>query len=64
MQKPLYEAWQQDSVLVQKQESETYPDIGAESRHVGASIYFADEAGIRSDYHFGTTWLPIGKHRW
>ncbi len=27
----------------------------------GATIYFADEAGIRSDYHAGTTWAPIGR---
>lgn len=26
----------------------------------GATIYFADEAGIRSDYHSGTTWAPVG----
>src|SRR5829696_8363207 len=24
-------------------------------------IYFADEAGIRSDYHSGTTWAPVGQ---
>ena len=28
--------------------------IRAEARRVGASIYFADEAGIRSDHHTGT----------
>ena len=27
----------------------------------GATIYFADEAGIRSDYHAGTTWAPVGR---
>jgi transposase len=27
----------------------------------GATIYFADEAGIRSDYHAGTTWAPVGQ---
>lgn len=57
-QRPLYQAWQQDPVLVQKWESETYPEISAEARRVGASIYFADEAGVRSDYphryHLGT----------
>ena len=24
-------------------------------------MYFADEAGIRSDYHAGTTWAPVGQ---
>jgi hypothetical protein len=27
---------------------------------VGATIYFADEAGVRSDDHAGTTWAPVG----
>lgn len=60
-QKPLYQAWQQDPVLVKQWETETYPAIKAEARAVGATIYFADEAGIRSDYHTGTTWAPVGE---
>jgi len=60
-QKPLYEAWQQDPVLVRQWETETYPEIRAEARRVGATIYFADESGIRSDYHTGTTWAPVGQ---
>jgi transposase len=60
-QKPLYQAWQQDPVLVKQWESETYPAIQAEAKAAGATIYFADEAGIRSDYHTGTTWAPIGE---
>jgi hypothetical protein len=27
----------------------------------GATVYFVDEAGIRSDYHAGTTWAPVGQ---
>ena len=27
----------------------------------GATIYFGDESGIRSDYHTGTTWAPQGQ---
>ena len=60
-QKPLYQAWQQDAVLVRQWESETYPAIRAEARAAGATIYFADESGIRSDYHTGTTWAPRGQ---
>lgn len=26
-----------------------------------ADIFFADEAGVRSDFHRGTTWAPIGE---
>ena len=61
VQKPLYQAWQQDATLVRAWEAEIYPAIRAEAKVVGATIYFADESGIRSDYHTGTTWAPIGE---
>ncbi|GAB7549248.1 IS630 family transposase [Cupriavidus sp. 8B] len=60
-QKPLYQAWQQDAKLVRQWEMETYPEIRAQARAAGATIYFVDEAGIRSDYHTGTTWAPRGQ---
>ncbi len=60
-QKPLYQAWQQDATLVRTWEAETYPAIRAEAKACGATIYFADESGIRSDYHTGTTWAPVGE---
>ena len=60
-QKPLYQAWQQDPVLVRTWETETYPAIRAEAKRVGATIYFGDESGIRSDHHTGTTWAPQGQ---
>lgn len=60
-QKPLYQAWQQDATLVRAWEAEIYPAIRAEAKAKGATIYFADESGIRSDYHAGTTWAPIGE---
>ena len=61
VQKPLYQAWQQDATLVRAWEAGIYPAIRAEAKVVGATIYFADESGIRSDYHTGTTWAPIGE---
>jgi transposase len=42
-------------------ETETYPAIRTEAKQVGATIYFGDESGIRSDYHTGTTWAPQGQ---
>ena len=60
-QKPLYQAWQQDAELVRQWEVETYPAIRAQARAEGATIYFADESGLRSDYHTGTTWAPKGQ---
>lgn len=60
-QKPLYQAWQQDPERVRQWERETFPAIKAEASEVGATLCFADEAGIRSDYHTGTTWAPCGQ---
>jgi transposase len=60
-QRPLHRAYEQNPEAVQRWKSETYPAIRAEAEQAGATIYFADEAGIRSDYHSGTTWAPIGR---
>ncbi len=60
-QKPLYQAWQQNAAMVKRWETETYSEIRAQARSVGATVYFAEEAGIRSDYHTGTTWAPVGE---
>lgn len=59
-QKPLYRAWQQDATLVRTWENETFPQIRARAKALKATIYFADEAGLRSDYHTGTTWSLRG----
>lgn len=60
-QRPLYRAYEQNPEAVQRWKTETYPAIRAEAERCGATIFFADEAGIRSDYHSGTTWAPIGR---
>jgi len=60
-QKPLRRAWQQNPERVVKWTKEEYPAIQKEAKRVGATIYFGDEAGIRSDYHSGTTWAPKGQ---
>ena len=60
-QRPLYRAWQQDTAWVEKWRVEEFPRLQAEAKQAGALIYFADEAGIRSDYHAGTTWAPCGE---
>jgi len=60
-QKPRYHAWQQDPVLVRTWETETFPATAAQAKREGASVSFADESGILSDYHTGTTWAPKGR---
>ena len=59
-QRPLHRAYQQDPEKVQRWKAEEFPTIRAEAKKAGATVYFADEAGIRSDYHSGTTWAPVG----
>ena len=42
-------------------EGRAIPGIRKQAKVEGATIYFADEAGVRSDYHAGTTWAPVGR---
>jgi transposase len=60
-QRPLHRAYQQNPDAVQRWKVEQFPAIRAQAAEEGATVYFADEAGIRSDYHAGTTWAPIGQ---
>src|SRR5512133_2255843 len=60
-QRPLYRAYQQNPEAVARWKAEEYPAIRANAAEVGATIYFTDEAGVRSDYHAGTTWAPVGR---
>lgn len=59
-QKPLYRAWQQNRSLVEQWLRKEFPQIRALAMLKGAEIFFEDEAGIRSDFHAGTTWAPRG----
>jgi transposase len=60
-QRPLYRAYQQNPQAVARWKAATYPQLHREAAQVGATIYFADEAGVRSDDHAGTTWVPVGQ---
>ena len=60
-QKPLMRAFQQNPALVEKWLRDEYPKIRARAKRLGAEIFFGDEAGVRSDFHSGTTWAPKGK---
>jgi transposase len=60
-QRPLYRAWQQDPKLVDEWRTQEYPKIVARAKREKALIFFADESGIRSDYHAGTTWAAVGQ---
>jgi transposase len=60
-QRPLYRAWKQDPARVEKWKREEYPAIRDRAAAEGAVVLFADEASVRTDYHAGTTWAPIGR---
>lgn len=60
-QKPLYRAYQQNPEAIAKWREEVFPEIKKEAKKIGAAIYFEDESGIRSDFHSGKTWAPVGK---
>lgn len=59
-QKPLVRAYEQNPELVRQWKEEEYPRIQKAAKDAGGSIFFCDEASIRSDYHSGTTWAPVG----
>lgn len=61
VQKSKYQAWQQDEEEVRRWKEIEYPAIVKQAKKLGADIYFQDEAGIRSDYHSGTTWAKRGQ---
>jgi transposase len=60
-QRPLWRALEQDAEAVERWKREQYPGIQALAKAEKASIWFADEAGVRSDSHRGTTWAPVGQ---
>ena len=60
-QRPLYRAYQQDPERVAEWKKSVYPKIRKLAAEEGASIFFADEASIRTDHHAGTTWAPAGQ---
>jgi transposase len=59
-QRPLYRAEQADPAAVAAWKQAEYPTIAADAKAAGGTVFFVDEAGVRSDYHAGTTWAPIG----
>jgi transposase len=61
VQRPLIRAYERNPQAVEQWLKVDYPAIRAKAKEVRAVIFFADESGIRSDYHSGATWAPRGK---
>jgi len=60
-QRPMWRAYQQDPEAVERWLKEQFPKIKTLARRLKADIYFGDEAGVRSDFHSGTTWAKRGQ---
>lgn len=60
-QRPVWAAYQQKPEAVQNWLKTEYPKIKAKAKRENGIIFFADEAGVRSDFHSGTTWGARGK---
>ncbi|WP_136810871.1 IS630 family transposase [Desulfosediminicola flagellatus] len=60
-QRPTHRAIQRDELSVYKWMAEDYPAIRKLAKEQNAEIFFGDESSVRSDYHSGTTWAPVGK---
>lgn len=61
VQRPLWRAYQQNPEEVERWLKEEYPKISSLAKRQKAHIFFGDEAGVRSDFHSGTTWGIRGK---
>lgn len=60
-QRPVHRAYEQDPALVSQWRTHDWPVLQARAKALNAQILFADESGMRSDYHAGTTWAPQGQ---
>ena len=60
-QRPLYRAYERSPEKVAEWKEKTFPQIQARAKKEGAAIFFADEASVRTNYHAGTTWAPVGE---
>lgn len=60
-QRPLVRAYEQDPERVRRWKEKEYPAIRDAAKRAGAAVFFADEAGVRTDYHSGTTWGEVGR---
>jgi len=60
-QRPIYKSYKQDPRKIKQYMQETFPEAVKQAEEMGATIYFLDEASVRSDAHRGTTWGKRGE---
>ena len=59
-QRPVRRASEANAAAARRWVGQDYPAIRSRAKALGARIYFADEASVRTDYHSGTTWAAVG----
>jgi transposase len=60
-QRPTYRSYEADPAAQETWTKQIFPQIQEEAKRIGAVILFGDEASVRSDFHSGTTWAPVGR---
>lgn len=60
-QKPVRVAYERDPTAVKRWLEEEYPAIRSRAKREGASIYWADQMGVRSDHQSGRSYAPKGR---
>ena len=60
-QKPLRRAYERDPKAIARWTKEVFPALKKRAKRRGATIFFLDEAGVRSDQALGRTWGLKGK---
>ena len=59
-QRPLRRAYAQDPARVEQWRRKEFPSIQGQAKAENTVIFLADKSGVRSDYHNGHTWAPVG----
>lgn len=60
-QKPTKRAYERNDVAIARWLRQEYPAISRDAKREGATIYWGDEMGLRSDHIAGTSYSPMGQ---
>ena len=60
-QKPVCRAYERNDAAITRWLDEDYPNLVKEAKRDKATIYWADEMGLRSDHISGTCFAPVGQ---
>ena len=60
-QKPVRRAYERNDEAITRWLRDEYPAIARQAKREGATIYWGDEMGLRSDHVSGTSYAPAGR---